>query len=51
MCQCRPMSAKAVVENILILAYTFMINQVKNVFGVQSFLNRKNADESKFDLF
>ena len=45
MCLWRPMSAKAVVENILIPLFTFMVSPAQNVFGVLSFLNRKNVDE------
>jgi hypothetical protein len=47
----RPVSAKAVVENILIPLFTFMVSPVSNVFGVLSFLNRKNVDENKLNLF
>ena len=39
------MSVKAVVQNILIPAFTFMESLAQNVFGVLSSLNRKNVND------
>jgi len=39
------MCVRAAEENCLILIFTSTVKKVQNVFGVQSFLNRKNVDE------